>query len=428
MRNVAHLFLIRRRFSPSAMLISAAAILLCLLWTRSPRVLAAGTGGIISWDSSMIYAGQNNGNPWGPVGEHAIVHGANFVPGVQLNIILAHGNSNGNPSVCKAPVATAGTVTTSATGTFLLSFIWPSQAGSVNSMYSICSVTTSGGVLVSNRDGGSFTVLSSGLPSFSVSPNSVQPGSAITISGQNWVPPQQVTISITGGSQLLNETQNSSGLNSGTFSITYTVPASTQGGSYAVNVSASSVLSASSQNLSVAVPATPTPTPTATATPTATDTVTPTGTAAITATAGTTNTPTGASSNSGPTNTGSSGGGPSLFILGILGAIALVLLTSIGLIVFMVMSRSPQQKKGPAIPGNAPGAIAYRATGGLSHTASGWQPQQTGSPNLHSQATMAAPADLAPAGPRCMNCGRPLATNAARCDACGTQTGLYPGW
>ncbi len=445
MWHVMHLSLNYRRLALLVIAIIAGIMLSCTLWAYAPsQVHAAGDGPIINWDSSMIYPGQNGGNPWGPVGEKAIVHGANFLPNIQINIILALGNSNGNPSLCKAPVATVGTVTTSSSGTFLLSFTWPSQAGAVNSRYSVCSISGSSGLPASYRDGGPFTVLSASPPSFSVSPNSIQSGSSITISGQNWVPPQQVTISITGSSQLLNESQTSSGLNSGTFSITYTVPSSAQAGSYAVNVTASnSVLRAGGQNLSIAIPATPTPTPTVTPSPSPTDTAT------VTATAGPGGTPTNASSSGGPTNTGNSGsGGPSLLILGILGAIMLVLLTSIGLIIYMVLHRSPQQQKRPIIPGSAPsgksagGAFptsryptAPNATpGGTSYA--GWQPQQVSSPDLYNQATMAAPsasgaaADSTVPGPRCLNCGNPLLPNAVRCDACGIPigTGLYPGW
>lgn len=462
MRHRMYLALLHQ---PRAMLAisMSAGIVLCigLVMFRSPLVYAAGDGPIIHWDSSMIYGGQNDGNPTGPVGENAIVHGANFLPDVQVSVILVQGNSNGNPSLCKAPVATVGTVTTSSSGTFLLGFTWPAQAGAINSKYSVCSVSGSSGLPASYRDDGPFTVLSAGHPTFSVSPSSVQAGSSVTVSGQNWVPPQQVTISITGSSQLLNETQTTSGLNSGTFSVSYTVPANAQAGSFAVNVTASSsVLRAGTQNLAISVPATPTPTPSATPSPT--PSVTPTGsatvTAAGTATAG--GTPTGASSSSGSTGTGSSGGGPSPLILGVLGAIMLVLLTSIGLIVYMVLHRTPESQKRLVSPtgspppaqymGNifpssghptaqnpTPGGMPYVDTAGSNQPVNGWQPQQAGSPDLYNQATMAAtsapraaPADPTIAGPRCMNCGNPLLPNAVRCDACGMQTGtgLYPGW
>ena len=38
----------------------------------APPARAAGGDAIVHWDSSMIYAGHNNGFPYGPVGEHAI--------------------------------------------------------------------------------------------------------------------------------------------------------------------------------------------------------------------------------------------------------------------------------------------------------------------------------------------------------------------
>src|SRR5712691_7148159 len=66
----------------------------------SPTAHAGGSGPIIHWDSIMIYAGQNNGYPWGPVGENTIVHGANFSPNQQLHLIVVPGDSNTNASVC----------------------------------------------------------------------------------------------------------------------------------------------------------------------------------------------------------------------------------------------------------------------------------------------------------------------------------------
>src|SRR5437764_876496 len=89
---------------------------------------AAGNGPIIHWNSSMIYAGQNNGYPWGPVGENAIVNGANFAPNVQLRLMLVRGDSNNNPAACRSSGVTVGTVTVSRSGTFQQSFTWPVAA------------------------------------------------------------------------------------------------------------------------------------------------------------------------------------------------------------------------------------------------------------------------------------------------------------
>ncbi len=440
---------------------------------QAPQTRAAGTGPIINWDSNMIYPGQNNGDPFGPVGENALVHGQNFPAGLRVTVVLAQGNSIQNPSLCKTRVATVGSVTTNGAGTFQLSFTWPGQAGVVNGIYSVCSF--SNGLPVSYRDGGPFTVLASSSPSISISAGSVQPGSSIAINGQNWVPPQQVNIAVTGSSQLLSATPSSTGRNTGTFSITVTIPASAQPGSYAVSAyTGNNILHAGNQNLSITTLATPTPTATPSPTPTATTTVT--------ATAGPGNTPTSTPAGSGSSNSGStsggSGGGPSGIILVVFIAIALVLLTSIGLIIFMVLHRAPPQNKrptrggvpakpGPSYnggafansgyptpPNAAPGNVPYDG-----FVASNWQSQPpTGSSAIFSQATQFAPgynqpepgmpapnnqvfsplpyaspvaSGAAPAPntniPRCMNCDKPLLPNAVRCDSCGMPTNI-PGW
>src|ERR1700674_1739692 len=60
----------------------------------SPTAHAGGSGPIIHWDSSMIYAGQNNGYPWGPVGENASVKGENYPANQQYRLVLVQGDSN----------------------------------------------------------------------------------------------------------------------------------------------------------------------------------------------------------------------------------------------------------------------------------------------------------------------------------------------
>src|SRR5713101_4802491 len=65
--------------------------LLAVFLYHTSAAHAGGGGPIIHWDSTMIYAGQNNGYPWGPVGENAIVHGANFSPNQQLHLIVVPG-------------------------------------------------------------------------------------------------------------------------------------------------------------------------------------------------------------------------------------------------------------------------------------------------------------------------------------------------
>lgn len=82
----------------------------------------------------MIYPGQNNGDPWGPVGENAIVHGANFSPNTQLRLVVSPGDSNSNASVCKQSAVTVvvATITTDSSGGFTQNFPWPATANKVN--------------------------------------------------------------------------------------------------------------------------------------------------------------------------------------------------------------------------------------------------------------------------------------------------------
>src|SRR6202011_2943361 len=141
---------------------------------------------------------------------------------------------------------------------------------------------------------GPFTVLASSPPAISVSPTSVSPKGTITFSGQNWVPPQAVTITVSNNA-FGPIAANSTGLNSGTFSVSFVVPSSTQAGSYTFTASTASKLLVSGTITTTVTPS-PTPTPTATATatatntPTATDTSTPTtGTATATVDTTTTN-------------------------------------------------------------------------------------------------------------------------------------------
>jgi hypothetical protein len=431
----------------SVLLAASFAMLLVTLAPSSPTFAA---NAIIHWDSSMIYAGQNNGNPWGPVGENALVHGENFPSNRQLSILLAPGNSNNGPSVCKSPVATVGNVTTSDAGTFELHFSWPAAAGSVNDTYSICSILASGtGGVASFRDDGPFTVLSSNAPGISVAPASLNPGSSVTVSGQNWVPPQQVSITITGSNQLASATTTSSGLNSGTFSVNISIPSGAQPGSYVVSADTSNnLLHSGTQNINIALA--PTPTATATATPTATPTDTPsaTDTPNATSTASTSSTGTSNTTPPGPNSSNSGGNGPSALVLGLFLAIALIILVALGLIIYMVLHRSSKQPELPIasannymapFPGMAPDYQAQMQQGNLFNAAD--QTWQYGmSPPGYAQSMsdqqnqpytiFEQPTGLMPGTstniPICPQCGRRVLANAVRCDGCGMP--LQESW
>jgi hypothetical protein len=411
---------------------------------------SAGGGSIIHWNSNMIYAGQNNGLPWGPVGENAGVSGANFPPNQQLRLVLVAGNINNNHALCKSARATVGSVTTDGSGAFQHDFTWPAAAGQVNSEYSICGLSAADGNIVSHQDDGPFTVLSASPPTLSVSPNSVSPQGTVTFSGQNWVPPQTVTISVNNNAFNTIAT-NSSGLNSGTFSVTFTFPSSVQSGSYTFTGNTANGLLVSGTTTATI---TALPTPTATVTTTATVTGTPTATDTTTPTAATNTTSTNSSNNTGNTSSGNAG---QILLVGLIVAVVLILLAGAGLVIYMIMQRSSSQKTAPDSP---PGTYGQPMPPGGPYADFGSPMQSSSSFNAYDQATQQGvtyPGSgplMQPTGPMdnyvqpmqqggappgsmpansfhstgtiasvCMNCGMPLAPSDMRCNQCGMPVG-----
>jgi hypothetical protein len=415
--------------------------LLTVFLYRAPAAHAGGGGPIIHWDSSMIYPGQNNGYPWGPVGENAIVHGANFSANQQLRLIVVPGDSNNNALVCKQAGVTVATVQTNASGTFDQNFPWPASASQINQGYSICSILVASGKVASSRDDGPFTVLTANPPVIDISSNSVQAGGNVTVTGHNWVPPQQVSINIAGcaacepgSSEVTNASTTSTGLNDGSFSISVTIPASTKPGSYVVDALTSTGLEAfyttGVKHLTItAAPITSPPTvnPTPTISPAATATATP----AATTTATTTSSGTTDSTSSGSTD---NGGKNNTLLIIVLIAIALVLFAIAGVIIFIPMLRS-RSRAAPTKPAQYMQHMQQNGSspnfGQPQTTPPGWPPSDFNQPTQRQGSYTPMP----PGGPSnnygqgslCMNCGRPLPPNAMVCNVCGMQQAAIPG-
>lgn len=353
---------------------------------RAPSAIAAGSGPIIHWDSAMIYPGENNGYPWGPVGERATVHGAQFVDaavvGQAVNLALLPGDVNNSPGgspyeFCKlaGPKIAIGQVGVDSSGNFEYSFTWPAAASSGN--YSICAYNTVDGLPAGNIDDGPFDVLSSTPPSVSVSRSSVAVGQSITVTGKHWTPPQDVNVYIAtcadcGGPIVVTGVAHSSGLNTGTFSITFTIPANAARGKYVAGATAhSGVLDVGPAGakpvtiVAAAATATPQPTATAAATPSVSTTVG------------------GAGSSSGGTAGGLSGVSPLVLILAGVGVL-LLLLAMVLLIVLLVRrgktnaspgaaSASPQGWGSPSLPGGNYGAFGGDVPPGSATVQQNWQ-------------------------------------------------------
>jgi hypothetical protein len=342
-----------------AALAMTSALALGLTWAAAPAHASSGCGTIhacIHWSSNMIYAGQNNGFPEGPVGEHASVTGEGFQTnaGQQISLRLVKGDVNTDPGgspyeFCKLANPRVDSVATNipvdGSGNFTTSFDWPAAAGSGE--WSVCAIGPDGFPAGGgNIDDGPFSVMSSHAPSLSLSTNTVNPGESVTVTGHNWLPGQGQIFVYAGscadcdGPPLTSATVTSDG--AGSFTATLSVPAEAPPGSYIVSAhNQSGVLDTtmSGPHLTVALVPTATAQPTATLAPTATT----------------------ASSNGGGSSSagGSSGGAAGWLVPMLLGAGGVLALVLLGVGLFFLVGRKPPTtppdggpRSGP--PGGAP--------------------------------------------------------------------------
>lgn len=418
----------------------------------------------IGWDASMIYAGQNNNLPWGPVGERATVHGNGFpISNSKLTLVLVRGDSNANKLLCSQTGVSVASVTANSLGKFTASFLWPAAAGSVGQKYSICAQNTAH-LAVSTQDSGPFTVLSGFPPVIQLSTSQVAAGDSVTVTGRNWVPAQPVTIVVgrcgncvgSPSSTFVTSTVISSGLNTGTFSAVLLIPSSFPPNTYTVDayahmntsthVALLDLVSIMQNHLpSLTITATPVITPVTS--PTITPTVTPTDTATATSTASTTGA-TNANTGSTPPNANSSGTNFPLFL--ILGALLPLAVTLLGLLVYVVR----QRRKGMSLSNSGqsshvlsqygvPSQVAYglqSPPGPYANMSNQFAPEPTwpqNYPNEMQQPTL--PLSTASAvtvqdfaneitvrtvpsyGSTCFKCGTPLAPASQFCGNCGTH-------
>jgi hypothetical protein len=425
---------------------------------------AADTNPIIHWDESMIYAGQNNGNPEGPVGETAVVHGSGFTANQSLTLVIVAGDSNNDATICQPPgsdgTAQVGTATTDSSGNFNATFAWPAGVGHVGRTRknSICAYS-SDATLVSSHDDGPFTVLTDNKPSFSLSTTSVAAGNSITITGQNWVPAQPLNITIAscadcdpGSNNVVNATTSSVGVSTGTFSVNVPIPATIAANSYVVNVTSQAgpldayhISGLGVKQLTITA-AQITPTPTTAPSPSVTASATQTTSA----------TPTSASSGSSSSN----GGGSSLVMI-LLIVFALLLLAMGGIIFFVLAQRKKQEASTSSGAGTAaaetfgaqrtpvtpfpqrqpvstPGQFSNGANAQLYPGQSQpWQGNPQSNPGFHNfqpprayaqQGNGAQGAGMGKAvlNRHCIRCGNPLAPGVLVCGICGTHNAPAP--
>lgn len=221
-----------------------------------------------------------DGKAEGPVGAHLTLEAANWPPNTTLTVWPAL-----DAAACAGqPSRDAATLSVDITGNAKATYDWPLTENKVNQTYLLCA---SDGAIVLNpavqvNAPSSYTVLAASPASVSVTPNTINEGESVTISGTNWFPVQLLTIMIcastpacTGDSPVVVRSLNSN--DDGTFSIQPNIPLGTPPGLYYVVVASSNgaltaPASGASPNLSINALPTPTPTATATATPVPTPT------------------------------------------------------------------------------------------------------------------------------------------------------------
>jgi hypothetical protein len=265
----------------------------------------------------------------GPVGALLTVEGANWPPSTLITIWPAPDADTCAQQQAQPP-SYAGTIPVNVAGNASGPYTWPKAANSVNQTYILCAVDGSASVSPDVQSNGitQYIVLAAAAPSLKVAPSNITQGqdSTLTISGQNWLPQQALTVTICSDahcstSPIANQTTASA--QDGTFQITLTIKGDIAPGSYYVlAVTANGALKAPPGNAPAQLTInTPTPTPTSTPSPTPTPTPTPT-----------------------PPN---SGKGNTLLLVVLLGMLAVVFLVGGIISLAIYMRGQPEERKFP---------------------------------------------------------------------------------
>ncbi len=196
------------------------------------------------------------------------------------------------------------------------------------SSYYVCALTTEGEAVASSQ---AFTV----APALTADPSKdhINPGDQVTITGTNWIPPQQLTVDLisTAGQSVSQKTTAPD--QSGNFSVTLTLDPNIPPGQYIIQVTTTGDPQGpqyrNSNPVIINAPVTPTPSPSPSPTPSPTPTVAPTPSP----------TPPGSGDNSGSSQGGSPGMTILIFTLGGLG----VLMVITGLIMFAASAPSTRR-------------------------------------------------------------------------------------
>jgi hypothetical protein len=305
------------------------------------QVLATGTPQ--TSNASVSFTIVDSGGFAGQPGTKILISGQGFKSDGQNSVTLYATN---DPVQCKTGGSLYPFNPNTATiqgGGFSLQTWWPRGSApgqppeNPGGSYYICALSAQDETVLSSQ---MFTVAST--PTATPAAGTVRAGEQLTINGTNWVPPEQLTVSVVSAND--PTAQIVSGMivpdQSGQFSLTLTIPTTAAAGQYTIRVVTTNdamgpqLQSGGTVTLEAQVTATPSPSATAEASPTAT----------ATQTVGATTTPTTTTpSNTGNNNPKSTSPTTTALIF-ILGGLGLVLVV-IGLIMFAA-SAPPQRRIG----------------------------------------------------------------------------------
>lgn len=226
-------------------------------------------------------------SPIGHPGTKVDITGQGFTPNSAVKLYTTI-----DPNQCKAggdlrQFSSQPVESIQADGTFALHTLWPKSANQPGTAYYVCALSSNiaGESAISGQ---TFSVAQK--VTVSASTSNVNPGDSITITGDNWLPPQQLQVSIVPSQDASNANNAIASAtatpdNNGHFSVNLTIDSNAQPDQYMISVIAPNESTLTNQPNStniITVTAQVTPTPIPTPTPILTDISTPTATPADT--------------------------------------------------------------------------------------------------------------------------------------------------
>ena len=216
----------------------------------------------------------NDNQPIGHPGTKVDITGQSFTPNSTVSLYTTRDPNQCTTGGGLTQFTSQPVETVQADGTFILHTTWPKNASQPGTAYYVCarSSTTAGEDAASGQ---TFSVAQK--VTVSASTNNVNPGDSVTITGENWLPPLQLQVSIVGAGNTSNSISSATATpdSNGHFSANLTIDSNAQPGQYVISVAAPDEPTLANQATTITVASQATPTPATTPTPAPTPTPTP---------------------------------------------------------------------------------------------------------------------------------------------------------